>query len=58
LITPFGCALRGTAAPALPLRLLLGADVFDARLDRFFAMSSLPFPKIVDVTPIGEANSP
>jgi hypothetical protein len=40
---PFGCALRGTAAPALPLRLLLGADVFDARLDRFFAMSSLPF---------------
>src|SRR6516165_12283627 len=43
LITPFGCALRGTAAPALPLRLLLGADVFDVRLDRFFAMSSLPF---------------
>src|SRR5262249_6604596 len=40
---PFGCALRGTAAPALPLRLLLGADVFDACLDRFFAMSSLPF---------------
>src|SRR6516165_5494445 len=43
LITPFGCALRGTAAPAVPLRLLLRADVFDARLDRFFAMSSLPF---------------
>src|SRR5215467_14769382 len=43
LITPFGCALRGTAAPAFPLRLLLEADVFDARLDRFLAMSSLPF---------------
>src|SRR5215813_4054606 len=43
LITPVGCALRGTAAPALPLRLLLGADVFDVRLDRFLAMSSLPF---------------
>src|SRR5262245_20189020 len=40
---PFGCALRGTAAPALPLGLLLGAEVFDVRLDRFFAMSSLPF---------------
>src|SRR5215813_14700000 len=43
LITPFGCALRGTAAPALPLRLLLGAEVFDVRLDRFLAISSLPF---------------
>src|SRR6476620_3400167 len=43
LIMPFGCALRGTAAPALPFRLLLRADVFDVRLDRFFAMSSLPF---------------
>src|SRR6476469_295062 len=43
LIMPFGWALRGTAARALPLRLLLGADVFDACLDRFFAMSSLPF---------------
>jgi hypothetical protein len=30
------------AAPALPLRLLRAADVFDARLDRFLAMSSLP----------------
>jgi len=27
----------------MPLRLLLGADLFDVRLDRFFAMSSLPF---------------
>jgi len=36
----------------LPLRLLLGADVFDVRLDRFFAMSPLPFDTI------GEANSP
>jgi hypothetical protein len=57
LITPFGCALRGTAAPALPLRLLLEADVFDARLDRFFAMSSLPFLNRGRDT-IGEANSP
>src|SRR5215510_7527263 len=43
LITPFACPLREAAAPALPLRLLLGADVFDVRLDRFLAMSSLPF---------------
>src|SRR6266436_1673872 len=47
----FGCALRCVgAARARPLRLLLRAEVFDARLDRFFAMSSLPFLN-VDVTP-------
>jgi hypothetical protein len=57
LITPFGGALRGIAAPALPLRLLLTADVFDARLDRFFAMSSLPFLNRRRDT-VGEANSP
>src|SRR5215831_8793365 len=33
------------AARALPLRLILAADVFDARLDRFLAISSLPFAK-------------
>jgi hypothetical protein len=42
LITPFGCALRSVgAARALPLRLLRAADVFDPRLDRFFAIASL-----------------
>ena len=41
---PFGCALRCVGvARARPLRLPLTAEVFDARLDRFFAMSSLPF---------------
>jgi hypothetical protein len=40
----FGCALRCVGvARARPLRLLLTADVFDARLDGFLAMSSLPF---------------
>jgi hypothetical protein len=37
--------------------LLLRAEVFDARLDRFFAMSSLPFLNRRRDT-IGEANSP
>jgi hypothetical protein len=51
LITPFGCALRSVgAARARPLRLLRAADVFDASVDRFFAMSSLPYC-IADVTP-------
>jgi hypothetical protein len=41
LTTPFGCALRSVgAARALPLR--LRRAVFDARLDRFVAISSLP----------------
>jgi len=34
---------RSSAARARPLRLPLTTDVFDARLDRFLAMSSLPF---------------
>jgi hypothetical protein len=42
LIIPLGCALRSVgAARALPLRLRRAADVFDARLDRFLAISSL-----------------
>ena len=57
-MTPFGCALRSVgAARALPLRLLRAADVFDARFDRFLAMSSLPFLNRRRDT-IGEANSP
>jgi len=42
LITPFGCALRSVGvARARTLRLLRAADVFDARLDRFVAISFL-----------------
>jgi hypothetical protein len=45
------------AARALPLRLPRATDLFDLRLDRFFAMSSLPFlNRRRDTT--GEANSP
>src|SRR5262249_53479852 len=44
LITPFGFVpVSVGAARALPLRLLFAAVVFDARLDRFLAISSLPF---------------
>jgi hypothetical protein len=57
LITPFGCALRSVvAARARTLRLLRAADVFDARLDRFVAISFLRCC-IADIA-IGEANSP
>jgi hypothetical protein len=58
LIMPFGWALRCVgAARARPLRLPLTADAFDVRLDRFFAMSSLPFlNRRRDI--VGEANAP
>jgi hypothetical protein len=45
------------AGRALPLRLLRAADVFDPRLDRFFAIASLQLLHRRRVT-IGEPDSP